>query len=267
MRYLFVLLAACGGGGGGGGDDVGSDAPLQASHSGYLQIQSYDAMNTPMMPTRGGTAGAGFWASGAYCTQTKRIDPCTVYTCVTTQPATVSGGTVTIAGAAQAITLMPNAMGQYDTFMVANPLFSGGETITFMTTGAMVPALTKAITAPSKATITAPAKPPTSSPYLVVNRGQDFTVSWSGGGSGKVQVALNSSMADQRIMCRFDASAGTGKLPSAALQTFAVGGGGFAMASITEEQAIAGDWAVDVSAYFNAVWPDNSIVSGPTMFQ
>jgi hypothetical protein len=267
MRYVFVLLAACGNGGGGGGDDVGTDATSQTSHSGYLQIQSYDAENTPGIPTRGGTAGAGFWASGAYCTQTQKIDPCMIYTCVTSPPASVSGGTVTITGAAQMITLTPNAMGQYETFMVANPLFNGGEMITFTTSGAMVPAVTKTITAPAKAMITAPAKPPMSSPYLVISRGQDFTVSWSGGGSGKVQVALNSTNADQRVFCRFNASAGTGKLPSAAISTLAAGTGGFAMAAITEEQAVAGDWGLDVSAYFNAVWPDNSIVSGPTMLQ
>ena len=32
--------------------------------------------------------------------------------------------------------------------------------------------------------------------------------------------------------------------------------------SISEE--FAGDWAVEMWGYYNAVWPDNSIVSGPT---
>lgn len=224
-------------------------------------------MNTPNTPTRGGTAGAGFWATGAYCTSMQRIGPCNIMQCATSQQPQVSGGMVTITGAAQAITLMPNASNQYDTFMVANPLFVGGEMITFTTVGATAPAVTKTITAPAKATITQPAKPPMASPYLIINRSQDFTVSWTGGGSGEVQVALNSDLADHRAFCRFMASAGTGKIPSAALQTFTGASGGFAMASITEEQAISGDWGIDVSAYFNAVWPDNAIVSGAAMLQ
>ena len=195
------------------------------------------------------------------------IGACDVVQCLTSSPSLVSGGVVTITGAAQPITLTPGAMDQYAQFMTTSPLFAGGEMITFTTAGAMVPALSKTIRAPAKATITLPTRPPMMSPYLVVNRGQDFTVTWSGGGSGKVQVALNNQLADHRVFCRFDASAGTGKVPSAVLATFALGEGSYAMATVSQDEAIAGDWAIDVSAYFNAVWPDSAIVSGPTMFQ
>jgi hypothetical protein len=269
MRYALLLVAACGGGSGSGdgGDDTGgADAP-RPTHAGFLGIQSYDAMNTPGTPTRGGTATAGFWAAGGFCTTMQTIGACDVARCLTSAPAQVSGGGVTISGAAQPIMLTPGAMDQYAPFMITSPLFAGGEMITFTTAGAVVPSFTKTIKTPTKATITQPARPSMTSPYLVVNRTQDFTVSWSGGGSGKVQVALNSQQADQRVFCRFDASAGSGKVPSAVLSTLAPGQGGYAMAAITLEEAIAGDWAIEVSAYFNAVWPDNSIVSGPTMFQ
>jgi hypothetical protein len=264
MRYAFVFLVACSGGG--GDDGGGPDAP-KATHSGYVSIQSYDAMNTPTMATRGGTSSAGFFASGAFCTNMQRVGPCDFALCVTTPPPAVSAGEIMITGAAQAITMTPTAEKTYNTFMTAAPLFSGGENITFAAAGADVVAFTKSITAPSKATITAPAKPSSTSPYLNISRSQDFTVSWTGGGTGLVQVALNSSQADQRLFCKFEASAGTGKVPSAALQLLATGTGGFAMASIAQTVHEAGDWAVDVSAYFNAVWPDNAIVSGPMMLQ
>jgi hypothetical protein len=268
MRYAIVLLAACGNGGG-GGDDDGSGAPdaPKATHSGYVSVQSYDAMNTPTTPTRGGTSSAGFFASGAFCMNTQRIGPCDLATCTTTPPPAVSAGVIMITGTTQAITMMPTATKTYDTFMVANPLFNGGESVTFTAAGADVPAFTKTITAPTKATITAPPKPSASSPFLNIPRGQDFSVSWSGGGTGLVQVALNSNNADQRLFCRFEANAGTGKVPAAALATLPQGNGGFAMASIAHNVFETGDWAIEASAYFNAVWPDNAIVSGPTMFQ
>src|SRR5215207_7017227 len=151
MRYALVLLAACSGGGDDGGGSGSIDAP-KATHSGYVSIQSYDAMNTPNTPTRGGTASAGFFASGAFCTNSMTIGACDIATCVSTPPAGVSAGTITITGAAQVVMMTPTATATYNTFMTADPLFSGGETITFAAAGADVPAFTKSITAPTKAT-------------------------------------------------------------------------------------------------------------------
>jgi hypothetical protein len=263
LALALVFVVACGGADRGGG---GGDGP-KPTHAGFVSIQSYDAMNTPNTPTRGGTASAGFFSSGNYCTTTQVIGACEVATCTTTAPPAVSAGAITITGAAQPITLTPKADDTYAMFMSASPLFSGGESITFAAAGADVPAFSASITMPAKATITSPAKPTPQSPYLNINRTLDLTVRWTGGGSGKLQVALDSQSADHRIFCRFDASAGTGTVTAAALATLEEGLGGFAMASIAMGEHDAGDWAVDVSAYFNAVWPDNAIVSGPTMFQ
>lgn len=267
MRYTLVVLAACSGGGDDGGGGSGTPDAPKATRSGYVSIQSYDAMNAPNTPTRGGTASAGFYASGAFCTNMARVESCDFAMCVTTPPAAVSAGAITITGAAQPIMLMPAADKTYNTYMVATPLFAGGETITFAAAGGDVPAFDKTITAPTKTTITAPAEPPSSSPYLAIARASDFTVSWTGGGSGQVQIVLSSPQGDLRLFCRFDASAGTGKVPSGALLKLPSGTGSFAMASIAQTVHEAGDWAVDVSAYYNAVWPDASIVSGPAMLQ
>jgi hypothetical protein len=263
MRYAIVFLVACSGGGGDDGDGT-PDAP-KATHSGYVSVQSYDAMNTPNTPTRGGTASAGFFQTGAFCVNVQHIGPCDLAMCTTTPPPGVSAGIINVTGTTQPIMMMPTASKTYDTFMVANPLFSGGENITFAAAGADVPAFTKSITAPTKATITAPAKPSATSPYLTISRSQDFSLSWTGGGTGLVQLALNSNSAEQRLFCRFEASAGSGKVPSAALAMLPAGNGGFAMASIAQNVFETGDWAIEASAYFNAVWPDNAIVSGPTM--
>jgi hypothetical protein len=162
------------------------------------------------------------------------------------------------------LTLTPNAVMSYETFVTASPLFAGGETVTFAAAGDGVPSFSGSVKMPGKATITAPAKPPQS---LIVNRGADYTVSWTGGGSGLIQVAFQSELADRRLFCRFDASAGSGTIPKEALATLHAGGGGYAMAAIARTTVGAGDYGVELSGYFNAVWPDNSIVSGPTMFQ
>jgi hypothetical protein len=82
-----------------------------------------------------------------------------------------------------------------------------------------------------------------------------------------VQVVLNSNAGELRLFCRFEASAGTGEVPDAALALMPAGNGGFAMASIAHDVFETGDWAIEASAYFNAVWPDNAIVSGSVRFQ
>lgn len=272
MRYAIVILAACGGGGGdgdGGGDDGGGGPDAaRPTKSGFVFLQSYDAMNQPGMPTRGGAASAGFFDSAGACTSMQQIGACKLAMCSTSPPTNAaSAGTVTIAGAAMPITLAPRGDDTYAQLTVMTSLFSGGESITFSAAGAEVPAFSQALTMPSKATITSPAEPPQDSPFLIVDRTRDFTVAWAGGGSGELQVSLFGTTGGPTLTCRFPASAGTATVPSAALMMLPAGMGGFAMAAIAETDVVAGDYGVTLSGYFNAVWPDNSIVSGPTTFQ
>lgn len=268
MRIALILLVACGGGGGddGGGDDGPGPDAAPPAHSGFVSIQSYDAMNIPGMPTRGGTASAGFFTAGAACTTLQTIGPCKVQQCGSAPAGAQSAGTITITGATKPLSLVPGTDKQYVQQMSMTSLFNGGETITFAAAGADVPAFDVAVTTPTKATITAPAKP-AAGVLLAVNRAQDFSVSWSGGGSGKVQVYLSGSAGSPSLFCRFTASAGTGKVPAMALATLTGTSGAFAMASIGEAEKTAGDWGIEASAYFNAVWPDAAIVSGGAMIQ
>ena len=276
VRLVVVSLAACGGGGGAGGDDTnngGTDGPKptddapKPTHHGLIDIQSYDAMNAPGTPTRGGQATAAFFAMGDYCTTTQVIGPCNVLACASGFPPGVSAGTVTLTGAAQPITLMPDPDKTYPAAPSTTPLFSGGETITYAATGADVPAFSGTLVMPSRATITSPPKPAAAA-TLEVPRSQDFHVTWSGGGSGQVQIGLFGSGTDpQRLICYFDASAGGGSVPTAALAMLAAGSGGFAMATTAFTEVDEGDWAVQLGAYFNAVWPDLAIVSGGATFR
>lgn len=270
MRYALIFLVACGGngGGGGGGDDApGPDAANPPAHSGFVSIQSYDAMNIPNTPTRGGSTSAGFFTAGSACTTMQTIGPCKVQQCATTQPqGAQSAGTITITGATKPLSLVPGTDKLYAQQTSMTSLFNGGDMITFAAAGADVPAFSVTVTTPTKATITAPAKPAAGS-LLAINRGQDFSVSWTGGGSGRIQIFLSGGAGSPSLFCKFDASAGTGKVPTAALATMTGTMGSFAMASIAETEKTAGDWGVVASAYFNAVWPDAAIVSGGTMLQ
>src|SRR5262249_38766210 len=146
-------------------------------------------------------------------------------------------------------------------------LFSGGETVTFTAAGADVPAFTASVAMPSKLQITSPAKPSDSSPVLAVDREQGFAFSWSGGGSGQAMISLFDS-SGARVTCSYPAASGSATVPAAALAQLGAGtGGGFAMAAISTNQVVVGEWGIDAEGYYNAVWPDDSIVSGGATLQ
>lgn len=265
----MLVVVGCGGtSGGGGGDDApGPDAATVPAHSGFVSIQSYDAMNIPGTPTRGGSTSAGFFTAGSACTTMQTIGPCAVRNCSTAPPqGAQSAGAITITGATKPLSLVPGTDKVYAQQTSTTSLFTGGETIMFVAAGGDVPAFTVSLATPTKATITAPTKPAAGS-LLAINRGQDYSVSWTGGGGGQVQVFLSGAGGQPSLFCKFAASAGSGKVPTAALMTMSAGMGSFAMAAISEAQKIAGAWGIEASSYFNAVWPDAAIVSGGSMLQ
>lgn len=266
LATLMVWSMGCGESGPGGGGEL-ADAPRPGNY-GAVSIQSYDAMNTPGTATRGGSASAAFFTDAAACTRTQVSGPCDVLQCdFQATPAQVSAGAITFTGALQPITLTPGANQAYPQLVVMQPLFTGGSTVTMSAAGAAVPAFTASLTMPAKATITSPFEPSAGSPYLMIDRTRDFTATWTGGGDQRLQVALDGPSATSRLICRFDASAGRGTIPASTLALLPAGQGGFSMAAISTTEVFAGDWAVEATGYFNAVWPDGSIVSGPTMAQ
>jgi hypothetical protein len=256
-------LAAAGADGGGGARDLAA-APTR---SGSIFVQSYSAMQPSGAAVVGGSASAGFNATpGGGCAR-QVLGACELDSCAAGTSPAASAGTVTVSGGSLTPSLVPLADKTYPAFSTTQSIFAGGETLTFAAAGADVPAFSGSLTAPSKVQITSPAKPPSASPYLVVDRTHDFALSWSGGGSGLVQVALDGGPSRSiTLYCRFPAAAGTGAIPAAALAMIPSGQGGFSMAAIADAQVTAGDWSVDLSAYFNAVWPDNTIVSGPSKY-
>ncbi len=277
MRGLIPLLTilGCGGssgshtGDGSAGDDgsAGGDANVPTKF-GSVFIQSYTAMQPPGTTIHGGSAAATFFTTSGPCTRSM-MGNCEIDSCSGGPGTAASAGTVTITGAMQPISMMPAADHTYTAISTQTALFAAGDSLTFAAAGADVPAFSQMLTAPARVTITAPVKP--SNATLTVTRAQDLTVSWSGGGNtGQVLVALlpgSTSSGAMTLYCRFPAGSGQGSVPALALQHLQSGPGAFAMASISDGGTTAGDWAVRLEAYVNAVWPDESIVSGPTMVQ
>jgi len=255
---------ACGGGGsgvdGGNGSDGGTTPDgVSATQFGSVFIQSYVAG-----PAVGGSASAVFYSSTGPCTRMV-LGECELDSCTDAPQTAVSAGMVTITGATKPIALTPAANHTYTPLSSTTALFGNGDPLTFAAAGADVPAFSHALVAPSKVTITAPVKPATT---LTVDRASDLAVSWTGGGTGQVLVALLSgAQTGTSVYCRFAASAGHGMVPAQTLQHLQGGSGAFAMAAIDDAEVDAGMWAVHLEAYFNAVWPDDTIVSGPTTVQ
>jgi len=267
---LAATLIGCGGGGGGGGggdDEPGVDAPTPTKY-GSVFIQSFTAEQPPGTIVRGGAASADFSTIDTGCPETE-LGACILLDCTQAAPAPVSAGTITITGATLPISLVPGTDKKYAGLSSqTQTYYTDGAMVSFAASGADVPAFTVGLTTPSKATITAPVEPPSASPYLMVSRASPFSVSWTGGGSGQIQVALFAgSPSTKWIVCRFPASAGSGSVPTSTIAMLPAGQGSFAMSAIAATEIVAGDYGIHAMAYSNAVWTDGSIVSGPTMFQ
>lgn len=275
MRSLIplIVLAGCGGGGNKGGDgdaSVGGDGSAASDASapsffGSVFIQSYTAKTEQGAAVQGGSASATFVMSSGLCARTF-MGPCEVDSCTGAAQTNVSAGAITIGGATKPVSLTPAADHTYMAQSSTTALFGPGDMLTAVAAGADVPAFSRSVVAPSKVTITAPAQP--SAVTLTVNRASDLMVAWTGGGMGQVLVALLPGGASgTSVYCRFSSMTGQGIVPGQVLQRLQGGSGAFAMAAIDDAETDAGMWSVQVEAYVNAVWPDDTIVSGPTLVQ
>lgn len=284
MRILVWCLAlavcACSGddsgnggdaGNGGDGGNGGGDAGVPAN-SGYVSVTSLDIVSGTTA-VKAGSAIASFTTiqgNSSSCTQ-HAFGACTVFVCPTSgtgTPTYHSAGTVSITGLDQQVTLTPQADNMYTVYSVQDQtLIDGGEAVTVSGAGAEVPAFSISFTAPSRATITSPAKPATNT-SLAINRAQDLSVAWSGGGVGKVYVYVAGPQGTgTSVNCGFDASAGSGKVPTAALAMLPAGMGSFSSSSIESKSIDKSDWRIYAQGFFTNVWPDLSAVAATATLQ
>lgn len=171
----------------------------------------------------------------------------------------VSAGDLTVTGGAfgdAGTQIGPDNLGSYF-YDTTGPMFSPGDTLSVTGAGATVPAFPEqSIVAPGGITLTSPA--PTDSGALVIPTSTDLALTWTGGVAGaRVIVDLTAFFAgggSASTVCSWDASAGQGTIPAAALEPLAAGDAGTSTAVWSQQAESAfdvGSWSVGIRALVN----------------
>ncbi len=175
-----------------------------------------------------------FGTTGVGCTESV-IGPCKIAACPASagMPVTeLNAGPITVTGSGpdSPVALSygqqtPGGPAGYPPATGASPFCSSGDTVTASGGGGPdLPAFAaQSIVAPSDIAVTSPAC--AAGACQDIPRSMDAIITWSGGTAGKVSVAyVTATDAGSKILaCSFDASAGTGTVPSAALMQLDVG--------------------------------------------
>jgi hypothetical protein len=160
------------------------------------------------------------------CTQTKS-GSCTLNRCELGDggaPAEFSAGTITITGGTLSapITLTYDASTGYSVFSSTTPIYTPGQTFNVSAVGADIAAFSGAsAAAPNDIVITSPSGGTGTNLMYAIDESTDLVITWTGGSAG-AQVDVNLSNLDDSSLalnasCTFDASAGTGTIPTALL--------------------------------------------------
>lgn len=188
------------------------------------------------------------------------IGACMLFACTTvgdagtTKPAALTVGTITTTGPGipAPITMTPNG-DAYPPAVGNNPLFIGGDTLTFAAAGGngIAAFSTTAVAPPVGLSIASPIV--SNGGSVIVNRANDFVVTWGIGaqpGVGKVTVQLGSVGAGgqaKSLSCSFDVAPLSGTIPSATLGRLEAGTGSltFGVSSVT--QRVVSDLLVQIT--------------------
>ena len=175
--------------------------------------------------------------------------PCVVWPSRAYSPApgAVGAGTLTVTGTAWGSTAVTPGPGElYDTN--GGALFGPGATLSVSGTGGTAPAFASTpVAGPPNVMLTVPA---------TISTASDLQVSWMGGQSG-AQVTVSFSMMSQGpvplTLCTFDAAAGQGTVPQAALASLAGTSNGISNWSQTVTTSfVASGWTIQVQATTDA---------------
>ncbi len=229
---LACLGAAC------GGRDA-ADAPSSGG-SGELYVHSY-------VPTAGSTTGASYDRTVTFtqppcATPTIMMGPCSLTGCFTPSspdagttptPSPPNAGTITIDGAQMpALSLEPQPGGYTPNVVDGQlPWTTGGESVTFQWTSlpGNAAAAGGSITLATPPYIALTTDSAFAVPTTTLARSQDLTVSWTSDTAPSTadQVAVDVNSGTTQLVCIFSVSAGTGVIPTAALQLVEAGAGSF----------------------------------------
>jgi hypothetical protein len=264
-------------------DDGGGQPDLAAASADDMATSSSGAhdLATPAAPN-GGTmevistpaswSGAASFYTGTVPTTSPNCSyltagACTAAHCTIGTTDGGTGATYSVVGAGSVAVsvgaMAPNAFtmqpGNYylASGSTTQPLFTGGEMLTFTTSGAVAPASTTTVQAPAPPTLTTPSQAP---PYTI-SRASDFAFAWSGGGPGVFTVTVQTNPSSVSpgtpfgsVRCTFALSDGGGLIPSAALAQLPTGSAMVSFGVSNQTVNVVGDWALTAAA---ATYPKN----------
>lgn len=256
---LGFVMAGCPEAGTVTGFDGGSH-DLASSPRGFGNVTltsfSYMAFGVPVQSA---TASAGFGGPGmAPDCMNQTFGACQFSSCQLPlsnpdggTPHYPDAGNITIAGGTKMVSLTPKADGSYTPYVdTMNVLWSGGETLNIAATGNLIPAFSTTITAPVVAQLTTPA-PPAQGARLMVNRGMDLVLKWTGGQGDSIEAVLSTPVASGKalaVTCTFPAGDTMGTIPAAALMNLQAGNGSFTVYGGSVKTMPASEYDLNISA-------------------
>ena len=182
----------------------------------------------------------------------------------TLPPEYASAGIIHVTAGSNTLTLTPDANATYAMVTSQSRLWNAGQPIDFQAAGDVVPAFSATLPGIDPVVITVPVFPAAGA-ALSVNRSNALSVAWSNGVAGSVFVMLASSGSSQHtlsVTCDFDASAGSGSVPSSLLAKLpATGQGSLSVNAGALQEQKQGDWQLNVQEYVPAVQPSGTSAS------
>jgi hypothetical protein len=217
--------------------------------------------------------------SGWTCTQDEHGE-CVTYDCSgatsdggTPSYAQASAGTIRIKAGANTVNMTPQPDNTYTPVTGQTRLWDGGETLEVKADGADVPSFSGVLTGVEPALVQTPSFPTSGAP-MTIARNQNLVLSWTGGSYGKVFVILARSESSGgtthsvSATCTFDASAGSGTVPSTVLMAIPAGQSGSVSVNGGDKATLtAGDWSITLQEYVPASTPGGTAAAALATFE
>jgi len=188
------------------------------------------------------------------CTKTETIADCATLACAIPEDAAgtiPSAGTITMRVGDHTVVLAPGADHAYPAWQDASAaLWAGGELLSIEAAGAEVPPFSGTLRAPLAINVRAPTLPPDGA-AIPVAREAGIDVAWDPIDEGTVVLALTGASLDGRravVSCAFDAHAGLGSVPAAALRTVQRGDGSLTLSTRSSQRVEVGDYGIQLQA-------------------
>jgi hypothetical protein len=256
--------------------DAAAGAPADAAAApgalGNIRVDM-TSVQTGGMLVHNYAATAAFWRTPtpptASCTS-RVVSPCTVYLCQSATadasageiPTYFSAGVIRVARGAETISLQPDSASSLYPRVAPPSSWTASDTLTVSAAGADhgVPSFGGTISGPGAILVKTidDVQWPAFGTTIDIQRANGVRVSWQDGRSaGKLKITITGQEPTQviTVQCPFDAGAGSGMVPAAAMTDLPAGAGSISAIAESTVSATAGDFAVDMTIGLLAMTP------------